>query len=341
MNFTDIEDKAIKEAAQQRTTVPAITAHVIKEFIREMRQLRMKMPDYLPKASDCVDEAAELIEKLLKLGKAYWYKGNVYFDPLRFPGFGKLYGLDMSQWPAKKRRFHMDTYPGIQWNYGDFILWHGFRKGDAYYWDTAIGKGRPSWNIQDPSIISKYYKETLSIYCGGIDNLYRHHDYTLAILESVRPCPMSKYWLHCQHLYVNGQKMSKSRGDILYTDTLMKRGYNYREIRFFLIYNRYREKLHYSDKQMCFAAEKLRAFRKIVRGIERIAKRSAPSHDQIPSRLERIFSQHMNSNLDIQSAFDGLYTILSGINLNALTSGEASGIIATLRKADTVLQVIF
>ncbi len=140
--------------------------------------------------------------------------------PLKFPGFGKLFGLDMSKWPKKKVRFHKDTYPGVQWNLGDFILWHGYKDGEKAYWDTGIGRGRPSWNIQDPAMVSRYFDETLSVYCGGIDNLYRHHDYTLAILESIRPYPMARFWLHCHHLLVNGRKMSKSRGNIYYTDML-------------------------------------------------------------------------------------------------------------------------
>src|SRR4030042_5532550 len=235
INITDIEDKAIKEAEKRKTTVKRLTEKNIKEFIQEMKLLKMEIPDYLPKSSESIDEAVEIIEHLLKCNIAYRYKGNIYFDPLKFFGFGKLYGLNMSKWPSRKRRFHKDTYPGMQWNLGDFILWHGYKEGDKYYWNTEIGKGRPSWNIQDPSMISKHFNETLSIYCGGIDNLFRHHDYTLAILESVRPYPMARHWLHCHHLYVNGHKMSKSKGNILYTDMLQSLGYDITEIRFFLI----------------------------------------------------------------------------------------------------------
>jgi cysteinyl-tRNA synthetase len=130
MNVTDIEDKAIKEAQKSEITVKELTEENLAGFTREMGLLRIKTPDYLPRASAFVDEAAAMIERLLELKVAYWHKGNVYFDPLKFPGFGKLYGLDMSRWPAKKRRFHRDTYPGIQWNLGDFILWHGYREGD-------------------------------------------------------------------------------------------------------------------------------------------------------------------------------------------------------------------
>lgn len=110
MNFTDIEDKAIREAEKRKTTVKYLTENVIKEFIHEMRLLRMKLPDYLPRASDSINETVGIIEILLERGIAYWYKGNVYFDPLKFPDFGKIYGLDISAWPSKKRRFHTGSH---------------------------------------------------------------------------------------------------------------------------------------------------------------------------------------------------------------------------------------
>lgn len=341
MNFTDIEDKAIREASKKNITVNRLTEKNIREFIQEMKLLNMKFPDYLPRASEHVDAAVALILKLLERRIAYWHNGNVYYDPLKFPDFGKLYGLDMSRWPLQKKRFHKDTYPGIQWNKGDFILWHGYRNGDKYYWDTKIGGGRPSWNIQDPSMVSQYFHETLSIYCGGIDNLYRHHDYTKAILESIRPYPMAKFWLHCNHLYVNGQKMSKSKGNVIYTDTLLKQGYSMAEIRFFLIYGHYREKLNYSDRLMSLTATKLRTFRNIVKAIKKKAAKNPAPVDRIGNILRKTFTGHMDNDLHVRDAFNGLFEILSGINVDELNSAEAARIIKTLREIDEVLQVIF
>jgi len=236
MNFTDIEEKALKEAHRKKTSLRALTSKNIETFLGEMQALRMKIPDYLPRASEHVDDAVRIIGQLIKEGVAYRYGSNIYFDPLKFPGFGKIYGLDMAKWPSKKVRFHRDTYTGLRWNRGDFILWHGCRADDRVCWDSDIGRGWPAWNIQDPSMVSRYFDEPLYIYCGGIDNLIRHHDYSAAILESVRPYPMSRFWLHCRHLFVNGKKMSKSTGNIIYMDNLLKRGYTKEEIRFFLIY---------------------------------------------------------------------------------------------------------
>lgn len=337
MNFTDIEDKAIKEAGEKKMTVKELTGKNIEEFLGEMSLLRMKIPEYLPRASEAVEGAVEIIERLLDRKIAYRHGGNIYFDPLKFPGFGEIYGLDLAKWPAKKRRFHRDTYPGMQWNLGDFILWHGWREGDSVCWDTRIGKGRPSWNVQDPSMINKHFQETLSIYCGGVDNLFRHHDYTRAILESFRPYPMAKVWLHCHHLHVNGQKMSKSKGNILYTDTLLGQGYDASEIRFFLIYGRYRERLNYSDENMGSAAEKLREFRKVVNAIERRADPKAGLDGELARRIEGIFSGRMDDDLDVKGAFDGLYGALAEVG--DLKPAEASAIVKALREIDGVLGV--
>ena len=341
MNFTDIEDKAIKEAEKRKMSVKGLTEENIKDFIEEMNLLRMKIPDYLPKSSEAIDEAVEIIERLLHRNIAYRHRGNIYFDPLKSPGFGGLYGLDMTKWPAKKRRFHRDTYPGMRWNLGDFILWHECRERDRICWDTKIGRGRPSWNIQDPSMITKHFEETLSIYCGGFDNLFRHHDYTRAILESIRPYPMAKFWLHCHHLQVNGQKMSKSKGNIYYTDTLLQQGYDISEIRFFLIYGHYREKLDYSDENMDLAVHKLRKFRKMVNKIEGRAPEKAEINEQAAQRIKGIFEDKMDDDLDVRGAFDGAYGELSEVELTELKPSEASGMMKMLREIDGVLRVIF
>jgi len=341
MNFTDVEDKAIKEAQTRKMTLKSLTQGNINRFLQEMKLLGMKIPDYPLKASEATDEAVEIIQRLLRLKIACWHRGNVYFDPLKFPGFGKLYGLDMTRWPSRKRRFHKDTYPGMQWNLGDFVLWHGCKERDTACWDTKIGRGRPSWNIQDPSMMIKHFDETLSIYCGGYDNLFRHHDYSKAILESIRPYPMARYWLHCHHLNVNGQKMSKSKGNIYYTDDILKKGYTINEIRFFLIYSHYREGLNYSDNTMRLTAERLRRFRERVDQIGTIAKSHKNTDEKIGLNLKQMFSERMDDDLDVKSAFDRMDDVLANVAVTQIKPAEASGLMKALKDVDQVLKVIF
>ena len=341
MNVTDVEDKAIQEAEKQKRTIRDLTETNIRRFIQEMKLLKMKTPDYLLKASEAVDEAVKIIEHLLRLEIAYWHRGNVYFDPLKFPRFGELYGLDMAKWPSRKKRFHRDTYPGMQWNLGDFILWHGCTEKETTCWDTRIGRGRPSWNIQDPSMMSKHFHETLSIYCGGHDNLFRHHDYSRAILESIRPYPMARFWLHCHHLHVNGQKMSKSKGNIFYTEDILRKGYTVSELRFFLIYGHYRKKLNFSKDTMRSAAERLRNFKKKVADIRRVAKRASSTDAKTVREIKTMFSRSMDDDLNVKAAFDQLAHSLSQIDLKDPTPAKALGVIKGLKEIDEVWQVIF
>ena len=341
MNITDIEDKAIKEAENRGTSVKALADQNIETFLKEIGGLRIKKPDFLPRASEAIDRAVEIIERLIDLKIAYWHDGNCYFDPLKYPGFGELYGLDMNKWPKRKKRFHKDTYPGMRWNRGDFVLWHGYKEGDREYWDTRIGKGRPAWNIQDPSMISQHFDETLSIYCGGIDNLVRHHDYTRAVLESIRPFPMARYWLHCHHLHVNGKKMSKSIGNILYTDTLLEKGYDLSEIRFFLLYGHYRKKLNYSDKHMEFVTKRLRRFKEQVKKIEDKADPTTDADTEMSRKIKEVFEERMDDDLDVKGAFDNVVTLVNGTDMKNLAPTTATGVIKALREIDDVLQVIF
>jgi cysteinyl-tRNA synthetase len=306
-----------------------------------MNLLKIKVPDYLPKASEAVNRAADIIYTLLDRGIAYRHKGNIYFDPNKYPKFGELYGLDMTKWPTKKRRFHKDTYPGMRWNRGDFILWHGHTNNEDVCWDTKIGTGRPSWNIQDPSMIIKYFDQTLSIYCGGIDNLIRHHDYSRAILESIHPYPMAGFWLHCRHLFVNGKKMSKSKGNIYYTDTLLKQGYDIDEIRFFLICSHYRKTLNYSSGNMRKTAQKLKKFKETVSALQRAAGQNPDFDTKAFEKIKKDFAGHMDNDLDVKSAFDSLYKFLCNINIHNISPAVASGFIKALKEIDKVMQVIF
>jgi cysteinyl-tRNA synthetase len=152
---------------------------------------------------------------------------------------------------------------------------------------------------------------------------------------------MAKFWLHCNHLFVNGMKMSKSRGNTIYADTLRKQGYSMREIRFFLIYGHYQEKQNYTDRLMQLTATRLRAFRKLVRDIKKKAGQNPGSSCRIHRRLMQTFADHMDNDLHVRDAFDDLSELLSGIKFDSLAATEAAGIIRALREIDEVLQVIF
>lgn len=354
ITLTDIEDKAIIEAQKEDITVKELAERNRRIFIDDMKLLRMKSPTYsacmMACSSTAVDEVAKLIKTLLEKGQAYYYKHqsrrNVYFDPLRFEGFGKLAHLDMRTWPQTKRRFHKDTYPGTPWNKGDFILWHGYKEGDVDFWKTAIGKGRPSWNIQDAATIAKYLGFTVDVACGGMDNLIRHHDYTIAIMESVSERELAHYWLHGQHLFVDGQKMSKSRGNVYYPDDLLKMGYTGDHIRFFLTYGHYRNRLNFTLDEMKKTSAKLDAFRGMVRRLNTAhSPTSCGDAKKLAEGLTTAFEQHMNHDLNVKAAFDDIFSIVKKLDhmrrSGKLSSGDARVAEDRLREVDSVLQIVY
>ncbi len=270
MTLTDVEDKAISQAKKEKVSVQELTRKNEAVFFRDFEVLKIKKPDYQIRASTAVDQATTLISKLLEKGIAYRYSyegaDNVYFDPLKFKDFGKLAHLEMSKWPKKKRRFHKDTYPGTPWNMGDFVLWHGCKQDDVCY-QTPIGCGRPAWNIQDAAIVTKHLGFTIDVGCGGIDNLVRHHDYTLAVAEAVSGKPFSRYWLHGGHLFVDGKKMSKSKGNVYYPSDLLAKGFSGGELRFFLIYGPYRNKLNFTFEKLAQTTQRLNSFKSMVKRV--------------------------------------------------------------------------
>jgi len=350
ITLTDIEDKAIAQAKKENVSVEELTNRNEKLFFKDFELLRIKRPDYTVRASTIIDQAVSLIRILMGKGTAYKYTHenaeNVYFDPQKFPEFGKLAHLDMKKWPKTKRRFHMDTYPGTPWNKGDFILWHGCRKGETVCWDAEVGRGRPAWNIQDAAMVTKHLGFAVDLACGGIDNLVRHHDYTLAVAEAVSGKEFAKYWLHGAHLFVDGKKMSKSIGNVVYPADLTTKRYSGAQVRFFLIYGHYRKRKNFTFKNLDKTSSKLDQLKSMVQDLQ-TAKSNAPNRHalSLADGIVSSFEKHMNNDLDVKNAFKALFANVFKLHELAkkkqLSAQDASVALRNLRKVDGVLQVIF
>jgi cysteinyl-tRNA synthetase len=307
----------------------------------------MKPPTWNPRSSTTVEYAVEIIEGLLSKGIAYRDGPDIFFDPLKFPGFGKLFRLDMTRWPRKRRHFRKDTYPGVQWNYGDFILWHGAREGESAVWETRIGRGRPSWNVQDPAMAIPFLGDSIDIHAGGIDNLYRHHDYNLAIAESFTGREYARYWMHGEHLLIGGRKMSKSRGNIVYLSDLIAEGSTPEEVRFFLIYGHYRDRMDMTRENLDRARAVLQELRALIGQIAGGAK-EPPEPDQDPAcvhPVEVLFRERMDDDLDVRGAIDRVAGSVRDLAERHARGGlppqEAGAALTALHGIDGVLQVIF
>jgi cysteinyl-tRNA synthetase len=347
MTLTDVEDKAVNQAKKENLTVEELTQRSLTIFFRDFELLKIKKPDYPVKASTAVNQATDLIIELVRKGTAYKYlyrgSAKIYFDPLKFSGFGKLSHLDMNKWPRKKRRFHKDTYPGTPWNRGDFVLWHGCTKDDVCY-QTSIGMGRPSWNIQDAAIVTKHLGFCVDVACGGIDNLVRHHDYTLAVAEAVSERQFSKYWLHGGHLFVDGKKMSKSKGNVYSPNDLLSKGFSGQHVRFFLIYGPYRKKLNFTFNKLSQTSQKLDSFKHMISDLEKTKPTCQTiKKKMLSSKIVTDFEVCLNADLDVKSAFDNIYQTIRELHemRQTLSEKEIKNVLSDLHKIDSVLQCIF
>jgi cysteinyl-tRNA synthetase len=350
INFTDVEDKALEEMRKTGQSRKAVTGPIEEKFMREADLLHLKMPEIIAKSSTSVEQAVELIQILLRKGCAYWHGKDVFFDPLTFNGFGKLFGLDMSRWPKKKKRFYKDTYPGQRWNLGDFILWHGCGHADdeETCWETEIGRGRPSWNIQDPAMAVKHIGYEADISCGGVDNLYRHHDYNIAVLEAASGRTFAPYWLHGEHVLIDGKKMSKSKGNTVYLDDLLKKGFSAEHIRFFLIYKHYRQKLDLTEKGLLVARDRLDAFnRKVKELIFSTGPVDRPKDRNVQADaadLASAFEKGLNDDLNVAGAFDALESRVAKLlvlnNSGGLTRQALRETAQCLKRINHVLKII-
>ncbi len=349
INLTDIEDKAIEEAEERGLPLGELTGAIAGRFFEEAGRLRIKLPERIPRSSTSVEQAVYLVRKLIEKGCAYRHKGDIFFDCLKFEGFGKLFRLDMSKWPKTKKRFKRDTYPGRRWNLGDFILWHGCIKEDEVCRDTEIGRGRPSWNVQDPAMISENLGYSLDIFCGGIDNLYRHHDYNIAVMESVSGEELARYWLHGEHVLAGGKKMSKSLHNIVYPENLLAQGFSWEQIRFYLLSKHYRKRLALSIDEARTASFRLEDLREMAADLLRGPRPEKTKNDEAASRLAEelrvSFETGMNNDLDTPSAIDGLLGAVQRLHLLHKTGmigrEQTRAIGHRLQRIDSVLQVLF
>ena len=350
MNLTDIEDKTISEAKKQNRDVKSLTDDVLEVFRSSLDGFGFIMPEHLVPATQSIEQSVRIIKTLTEKGVAYEHEGDYFFDPLKTENFGRLFGLDMSRWPNKKRRFRKDTYTGNRWNLGDFILWHAHKNDEGHpYWDTEIGPGRPSWNIQDPAIVTMTLGDQIDVNCGGIDNIYRHHDYNIAVTEAYTGKEYAGYYMHGAHLFVEGTSMSKSRGNIIYPEQLTTKGFSWKEIRFFLTYAHYREKLNYTEKNFNETVQILRDFKRILADIRISAGKnkevSGNSAESLADSIIPSFRKYMDKDLSLGKAFDGTFDLIRRIHSFSQTQPLHPSLIKkieyNLLQIDNVLNVIY
>ena len=258
MNITDVDDKTIRGAREAGVPLSKFTAQFKQAFFEDIETLRIKRADEFPAATDrhYIDKMIEMISMLIFRGLAYQAEDkSVYFRINKFSDYGKLAHFDLTQLQSTGRVKH-DEYD--KEHLGDFALWKAWDEEDGDVgWESPWGRGRPGWHIECSAMATALLGDQIDIHCGGVDNIFPHHEAEIAQSEGVTGKKFVRYWLHCAHLLVDGQKMSKSLGNFYTLPDLLEKGYSGREIRYALMRVHYRAPLNFTWNGMKEARESL------------------------------------------------------------------------------------
>src|SRR5512146_1953638 len=262
MNITDVDDKIIRNAAQQGVSVREYTKKYEQAFLEDASFLNIEKPEVLVRAADHINQMAEFIKKLVEGGHAYRTEdGSYYFRIASFREYGKLSKKDFGG-ILEGARVDVDEYDKD--NARDFALWKAPKPGEAF-WETDIGPGRPGWHIECSTMSMMYLGETFDIHLGGEDLIFPHHENEIAQSESLTGKTFARFWMHARFLLVEGEKMSKSLGNFYTLRDLILKGHKPSSLRFLLASVPYRRQLNFTFdglKQAQQSVERLRNFKR-------------------------------------------------------------------------------
>lgn len=342
MNITDVDDKIIRTAVQQGVSIFDYTKPYEAAFLEDMDTLRFQRPEKIVRATDHIGDMVSLIQSLTEKGITYESDGSVYYRIAKFPAYGKLSHNDFGGMIAGAR-VDVDEYE--KENARDFVLWKQKKEGEPS-WDTPIGDGRPGWHIECSAMAMKYLGETLDIHAGGIDLTFPHHENEIAQSEAVTGQPFARFWLHAEHLIVEGQKMSKSLGNYYTLRDVIKMGYQPEAVRYLLAAVPYRNKLNFTFdglKAAATAIERLRNFELRLKTDRFPGGANADADKRSADSLTR-FDEAMDDDLNTANALGVVFEFIRDTNTamdsGAFSASNVAPALAVLARFDEVFDVL-
>ena len=343
MNITDIEDKIIRDMRAAGKGLEEFTSFYTEEFLQDIDLLNIERPELMPRATQHIDEMVEVMKRLEANGHTYESEGSLYFSIATLPVYGKLSGLKL-EGNLAGARVDVDEYEKDDAR--DFVLWKAPKEEDEPRWETPFGVGRPGWHLECSAMSMKYLGESFDIHCGGVDLIFPHHENEIAQSEGATGKPFVKHWFHVEFLSVEGEKMSKSKGNFYTVRDLVEKGFSADAIRYLLLSVPYSTQLNFmldGLKGAESAIEKLRNFRRRVKDIEG----STESHQRIQEILARAkeeFESAMNDDLNTAGALAAMFDLRRDVNtaIDGDEFGEAdkADVLALLAQFDSVLGIL-
>jgi len=340
MNITDVDDKIIRNSAQQGLSVKDYTAKYEKAFLEDSSTLNIE-PPVLVRATQHIEEMARFVAELEKKGFAYRTDdGSYYFRIARFPGYGKLSKKDFAGM-EDGARVEVDEYEKD--NARDFALWKAPKPGEAF-WESPIGRGRPGWHIECSAMSMEELGETFDLHAGGEDLIFPHHENEIAQSEALTGKPFVHFWFHARFLLVEGEKMSKSAGNFFTLRDLALKGYKPSSIRLLLASVPYRHQLNFTFdglKQMASNVDKLRNFQlRLKSGQFPTGATDSTLAAETVARMTSALEDDLNTAQAQAAIFDMVRKANVAIDSGQMRKDDVAALLAALDKFDEIFAVL-
>lgn len=339
-NLTDVDDKTIRKSQEQNVSLKEYTEKYTQAFFEDLDSLGIERVEYYPRATEHINEMIDLIKKLESRGYTYISDGSVYFKISQFKDYGKLGHLDMS---GMRTGVRIDADEYTKDDVKDFVLWKGKKEGEPF-WETPFGPGRPGWHIECSAMSMKYLGETFDIHTGGEDLIFPHHENEVAQSEAATGKPFVHYWLHCAHLIVEGEKMSKSKGNFFTLRDLLTKGYSPKAIRYLLLSTHYRKQLNFTMEGLQAArsaVDKLQNFYSVLLDYKNFKKGQAHALFQQKFRL---FEHNLEDDLNISAALGALFELINEchklMDQQQMTADDKGFLVAQFKKINGLLNLL-
>jgi cysteinyl-tRNA synthetase len=342
MNLTDVDDRIIQNAAAAGVGIREYTEKYIQAFLEDMSALGIERPEHLVRATEHIDDMVRLIDRLSAKSLTYTSDGSIYYRIAKFPGYGKLSKIDLSGIQAGAR-VDVDRYEKADAR--DFALWKAPKPGE-HFWETPLGPGRPGWHIECSAMAMKYLGETLDIHTGGVDLTFPHHENEIAQSEAATGKPFVRYWLHAEHLIIESEKMSKSKGNFFTLRDLFAQGHRPSALRFLLASVPYRRQLNFTTEGLQQAASSVERLRNFVARLK-TEKFPAGQSAAMAGRAEqakRDFREGLADDLNVAVALAAIFDLARDVNISSdrgeFRQGDVAAVLAAMEKFDSIFALL-
>ena len=318
MNLTDVDDKTIRNSKENHISLSEYTKKYKEAFFEDIKTLRIKPATVNPSATEHINEMIDIIKLLEKNGHTYEADGSIYFKISTFPEYGELANLDKQELKeGASGRVSSDEYD--KENASDFVLWKAYTEEDGdVYWDSPFGKGRPGWHIECSAMSCKYLGKHFDIHTGGVDNKFPHHENEIAQNEAAFNEKFVNYWLHCEHLIVDGEKMSKSKGNFYTLRDLLNKGLSAEAIRYSLMNSHYRKQLNFTIEGINQSQSAIDRVNDLIFRLKDVVKTDADDSAVIKELEEanKNFFESIYDDLNVSEALGVFFSFIKSINIS-------------------------